>query len=141
MEKKLLQDVSKNERLQYLKDSCYRVEQFTYPRQLSLEELELEKHDFTQNAIKVAIADQKLKIARDEFKALAKPLKLEMKHQMDKIRSSIEEITGDVFLMDDQDNNLMGYYNSEGELVYQRGLMQAEKQLRILKPVNSGTNN
>ena len=61
-----------------------------------------------------------------------------MKTQITKIRSGIEEVTGDVFLMDNQETGEMGYYNEKGELVYTRLLMQDERQLRII-PNQTGT--
>jgi len=139
MEQTILQGVSLKERVQALKDSCVKKEKFTYPKNLSIEQMSLERHGFTQNAISVAIADKQLKEARELYKVSMKPVKQEMKDQMAKIRSGVDEVTGDVFLMDDQESNEMGYYNEKGDLVYCRPLMQDERQLRLLTTDKNGT--
>lgn len=136
MEQKILQDVSVGQRKEYLIDSCVKTEVFTYPKHLNQNEITKERTDFTQNAIKVAIEDAKLKEAREIYKAETKPVKQEMKNQMLKIRSGVEEVTGPVFLMDDQEASEMGYYNEAGELVYQRPLLQEERQLRLVDNSN-----
>ncbi|WP_440881432.1 hypothetical protein [Tenacibaculum sp. C7A-26P2] len=132
MEQQILQTDNPKERIQILKDTCVKTETFTYPKQLSNEELELEKHNFTQHAITVEIADKKLQEAKEIHKSETKPVKEEMKTQISKIRSGIEEVTETVFLLDEQDEGKMGYYNSQGVLVYERLLMQDERQLRII---------
>ncbi len=132
MDQKILQSDSHKDRIQYLKDTCVKTETFTYPKQLTDEELELEKHNYTQNAITIEIADKKLQEAKEIHKANTKPVKEDMKTQITKIRSGIEEVTEPVYLLDDQDEGKMGYYNAKGELVYERLLMQDERQLRIV---------
>jgi len=132
MDKQILQDVSQKQRNEYLKDSCVKTENFTYPKHLEQADLTKERNDFTQNAIKVSIEDAKLKEARENYKAATKPVKLEMKMQMSKIRTGVDEVTGTVYLMDDQETGEMGYYNESGVLVYQRPLLQEERQLRLV---------
>ena len=61
--------------MQCLKDSCVKQETFTYPRKLNKDELDLEKHSYTQNAITVEIADKKLQEAKEIHKSETKPCK------------------------------------------------------------------
>ncbi len=68
----------------------------------------------------------------ETFRPQTKPLKVEMSKQMVMIRSRVEEITETVYHIADQEEGMMGYYNEDGELVYQRPLFQTEKQFRIV---------
>lgn len=131
MDQRILIGHSASERLTILRDSADKKETFTYPKSLDDDELKILKDEFTQNAIKLAKHDEAKKEFMEDLKALVKPLKIEMDSQMRKIRSKVLEVTEDVYLISDQDAGMMGYYNQNGELVYQRSLMQDEKQLRI----------
>lgn len=142
MEKQILKSSSKAERLQILRDSADKREKFTYPRALEAKEVVFLKDEFTKNAIALAKHDEARKEFLTDWKAEVKPLKLEMGAQMTRIRSKVEEITEDVFLISDQESELMGYYNADGLLVYQRPLMPEEKQLTLVDKTNlTGTNN
>lgn len=142
MEKQILRTSSKQERLQILKDSADKRENFTYPRALLAEEVTHLKDEFTKNAITMARHDEKRKEFLTDWKADVKPLKLEMTEQMVRIRSKVEEITEEVYLISDQPLETMGYYNASGDLVYERPLMPEEKQLSLVDKSNiTGTNN
>lgn len=141
MENHILKDVSKNERLQILSDSADKKESFTYPRHLNAEEVTYLKDEFTKNAIELARKEESKKDFMTEWKSEVKPIKLEMSSQMNRIRSKVEEITEDVFLVADQPAKTMGYYNGDGILVYQRPLMPEEQQLSIVDKSNLRTAN
>lgn len=75
--------------------------------------------------------DQKLKMAKEVYKAAVKPVKQEMASNLQKIRTQIEEVTGEVFLLKDIEENKMGYYSQEGKLVFERTLKTEEMQFSI----------
>jgi hypothetical protein len=50
---------------------------------------------------------------------------------LQKIRTGMEEINDDVFLMKDLEENKMGYYSKEGKLVFERNLKPEEMQYSI----------
>lgn len=133
MEQHLLQNEPHQKRLEVLKDSAEKVETFTYPKVLSAEEITKVREDYTQNAIRKAKLDEAKKEYSDNHNAEAKPIANEMKEQMQMIRSKVEEITEQVYHIADQDEGMMGYYNAQGKLVYQRPLLPNEKQLRIIE--------
>lgn len=139
MEKQILQDVPMSERLDYLKNSAEKVEKMTYPLSIDEAELNALKTEFSQDAIELDTHDQVLKEAREAYKLKAKPLKKNMAIVMQKIRTRVEEVTEDVYLIADHESNKMGYYNAAGILVYERPLMQNERQLRIVSK-ETGTN-
>lgn len=131
MEKFMFQDRSPKDREQLLRDNATKVENRTYLRALdSAEVIELQ-NAYTQKAIELSAADDDLKMHRENYKAIAKPLKVEMGQLIQGIRTSSEEVTEEVFLLADMDEQMMCYYNRLGELVYSRPLMQNEKQYSI----------
>ncbi len=132
MEKKILQDVGPIERKQLLRDSAHATEEFTYPRGLDSQELTHLKDEYHKNAIKMAKLEEQRKEFMENWKADVKPLKLEMGDQMTMMRSKVEEMTEDVYLMPEREEGMMGYYNVAGELVYSRPLMPEENQFSIV---------
>lgn len=132
MDAKILQDVGLIERKQMLRDSAVRSEDFTYPKPLDAKEVTHLKDEYTKKRITISKLDEKKKEFMTDWKAEMKPLLLETGEQMTKIRSKVEEITGDVFLLAEHDEGMMGYYNTSGELVYSRPLMPEEMQFSIV---------
>lgn len=133
MEKQILKDTPIAQREAIIKDSADFVEEMTYPRQLDDQELNELREKFAKDAIELDKYEQKLIEARDEFKMNAKPIKKDMAEAMQQIRTQVEEVTERVYLISDQDQGVMGYYNKRGELVRQRPLLQSERQLSLIR--------
>lgn len=131
MEKLMFPGKSPRDREQLLRDNAVKVENRTYLRALDQSEVIELQNAYTQKAIELANAEAELKTHREVFKSKAKPLKVEMGEIIQGIRTSSEEITEEVFLLADMDEQMMCYYNKLGELVYSRPLMQSEKQYSI----------
>lgn len=131
MEKQFLQNVSRTERIRTLKDNAEATEEFTYPRALSQEELSKIKDESIQNFIKLEKLEEVKKEFMSDHKAQVDPIKLENKEKLKMLRSKVEEVTEEVFLLADHDKGMMGYYNADGVLVHQRSLMPNERQIRL----------
>ena len=131
MEKQILQNVSPEERLITLKNNSFSVEKFSYPRELELSEVQELQSELSQQMIAIDKEDQKLKIAKEIYKAAVKPVKQEMAANLNMIRTQIEEVTDEVYLMKDLEENKMGYYSKEGKLVFERALKSEEMQFSI----------
>lgn len=141
MDLKILQDVGSIERKQLLRDSASATEKFTYPRALDDAEIRHLKDEFTKNSITMAKHIEAKKEFMVEWKSETKPLTQAMDVQMTRIRSKVEEVTEEVFLMPEHDEEMMGYYNALGILVYQRPLMPEERQFSIIDQTRrTGTN-
>lgn len=142
MDQLILQDLPRIERKNVIRDSADKKDSLTYPRSLDVIEVTTLKDEYTQNAIKMAKHEEIKKEFMDSWKLDVKPLKGEMLIQMQKIRSKVDEITEDVYLISDQDAKLMGYYNDKGELVYMRPLLSDERQMSLVdKTKITGTSN
>jgi len=131
MEKKILQSSSQEERIEALKASAVKSEKFTYQRELEQGEIQELQSDLSQKMILIDQEEQKLKVHKEAFKAVVKPVKESMKNSLQKIRTGMEEINGDVYLLKDLAEEKMGYYTPEGNLVFERRLKPEEMQYSI----------
>lgn len=141
MDQKILQNVSPQDRLQALRDSAEKRENYTYPKVLSEDMLSKLKDDLTNDSVKLSKLEEARKEWLTDHKAKVKPLKKDIAITLTKLRSRVEEVEEEVYLMADQEEGMMGYYNSEGALVYHRPLMQDERQFRIVDNSKTGTSN
>ena len=141
MDQKILQNVSPQERLQALRDSAEKRETFTYPKALSENELSKLKDDLTNDSVKLSKLEEAKKEFNTEHKAKVKPLKKDLAVTLTKLRSRVEEVEEEVFLLADQEEGLMLYYNAQGVLVHHRVLQADERQFRIVDHSKNGTNN
>lgn len=131
MEKQILKSSSPDERLAALKATAVKSEKFTYQRELEQGEIQELQSELSQSMILIDQEDQKLKVHKEAFKSIVKPVKESMKQSLQKIRTGMEEINGDVYLMKDLEEEKMGYYTPEGKLVFERRLKPEEMQYSI----------
>lgn len=131
MEKQILKNESPSDRLEQLKNSADKVEQFSYPRELSIGEIQELQSNLSQDMIFVDKQDQELKIAKEIFKSATKPVKQQIAKNLQMIRSQVEEVSEQVYLLKDVEEGKMGYYSKEGNLVFERNLRADEMQYSI----------
>jgi hypothetical protein len=131
MEKQILINESPGERLEQLKNSADKVEIFSYPRELSNGEIQELQSNLSQDMIHVDKEEQKLKVAKEIFKSATKPTKQNIAKNLQMIRSQVEEVTEEVYLLKDVEDGKMGYYSKEGKLVFERNLRADEMQYSI----------
>lgn len=141
MDSRIMQDVSPQDRLQVLKDTAEKAEQFNYPKVLNEDQLSNLKDDLMKDSVNLAKLDEKRKEFLTEIKAKVKPLKQNVAITLTKLRSKVEEVEEEVYLIADQEEGMMGYYNRDGLLVHQRVLLPEERQFRIVDNSKNGTNN
>jgi len=132
MERQLFQNMSVADRIQMLKDNAERTEEFQYPRELTPDEILELKDELSSESITLSKLEEKKKESMAEFKAEIKPVKAEEQRILQLLRTRSEEVEEKVYLLADQEEGMMCYYNSKGELVHSRLLRQNEKQLRMV---------
>jgi hypothetical protein len=132
MEKTFLQNESKRDRLQALKDNCERSEKMVYPKELDPETITALKDELTTEFIEISRLDEQKKEFMSEWKIKVKPRKQLTALLMGQVRSGIEEVEEEVYLIADQEEGFMGFYNGDGNLIKQRPLTQDERQFRII---------
>lgn len=131
MEKQILQSESPGDRLEQLKNSADKVEMFSYPRELSNGEIQELQSNLSQDMIFVDKKEQDLKVAKEIYKAATKPTKQNIAKNLQLIRSQVEEVNEEVYLLKDVEAGKMGYYNKHGVLVFERSLRPDEQQFSI----------
>jgi hypothetical protein len=131
MEKKILQNETPADRLEQLKSVADKLEDFSYPRELTNGEIQELQSGLSQDMITVDRAEQELKIAKEVFKSEVKPIKQQIAKNLQMIRTQVEEVKEKVFLLKDLNEEKMGYYSKDGILVFERELRPDEKQYSI----------
>lgn len=142
MEKQILEYASPEERIETLNANAVKTEKMTYARELVQGEIHELQNELSQSMITVDQEDQKLKVHKEAYKAIVKPIKQSIGANLQKIRTGMEEVNEDVYLMKDLQENKMGYYTKAGKLVFERNLKPEEMQFSINDYANlkNGTN-
>ena len=122
MSKRFLPDYSDAERLEVLTDTADQIEQTTYYRDLTDDDLVTKRESFVLNSIEIA------KHAKTVFKAATKPIKAENEILLDQVQTKKELISGNLYHIADHENSVMNTYDDKGE----RRLKPSEKQGRLL---------
>lgn len=131
MEKQLFADVPFHQRAEMLEANAEKVEEMTYQRPLSPEELEKERINFSQISIEVSTTEDKLKAIQDEYKATLKPMKENARQTLTMIKTKHREVKETVYHLADHEAGMMCTYNKIRELIMSRRLTPEENQLSI----------
>jgi hypothetical protein len=138
MEKQLMPHLQAKERKEYLENSADAVEDLGYTKPFKPEEIIVFKDDLSTTMIEYDILDGELDKIKDEYKAKMKPLKEETKELLTNIKNKAKFLNEKCYkFIEGQE---AGYYNADGELVYQRPLLPGEAQKTIFSVKREGTN-
>ena len=131
-----LKTMPKEEILDNMNAIAHTVEERSYTKNLTEDELENRKDEYSTIGIKLSeITDQK-KENSAHFKLIEKEPKARASELISSIKFKSEQRYGKLFLVDDQESNMMYSFDSNGICVDARPLTREEKQLK-LKTVNS----
>lgn len=135
MESQLFQDLSLAERKEMLDANADAVEHLGYSRLLPSEEVDALKEQLSSTQIKIEDKQdelaQKSKVLKDEIKSL----KSSRKDITSKLKTRSEYVEEDCYKMVDEKRREVGYYNSEGILVYSRPARKEELQKTIFQDI------
>ena len=110
-----------------------------YTKQLTDEDLRNKKTELAEVSILISQIENRRKEAQKEFKAqLVKP-RQEHGTLLESIKHQSDRVFGKLFLIDDQEENMMYYFDETGKCVKSRSLLPQEKQT-VLKTIKTGTN-
>lgn len=140
MQKRILQDETKKDRLEMLKTNAERSEEFTYPKHLNKEEMTAVKNEVVKGNIEMAKLKEEKQHFMDTWKEKKKPVEKKLNEDLSVARTHVEEVTEVVYLMADQEEGIMEYYNADGVCVFMRPLQVDERQFRIVDKTSEGTN-
>ena len=139
MEIQLLPDVAADKRVDYLKDTCDKVEDFHYMKRFEHNDLELFKNKLSDAMIELNAMEEELTAKKAEYKEKMDPYKETVKENLKLIRDKALSIKEKCFVIYAHEENMAGYYNQYGELVHSRPLLPIEKQRTIMSMLRTGT--
>ena len=138
MDQKLLQNESAIERQRILENSADRIEEFSYTKPFTPDQIGVFKDELSSAMIDLNLLEDELAGIKDQYKAKMKPLKQQTRTLLTNIKNKSEFVNEKCYVI--QEGNEAGYYNSDGVLVYQRPLLPGEKQKSIFSVLKDGTN-
>ena len=142
LDRELGKDIALEERAQFLEDNCDAVEDVTYSRAFSPEELALKREQLTDSSIKIADIEEEKKAVMDEFKERLKSLNKTKGEAIKALRDKSQTVTEKCYKFLDEETKMVCFYNKEGNLVSSRPAFQKELQKTIQMDIRkNGTSN
>ncbi len=134
---KNVSSVKRREQLEAMADG---VEEMTYMQELSTSEIEFHRDRFAQKSIEISKINDDLKKYKDQVKEKLAPVRVEMTESLQCIKLKAVQVTGKVYKIVKQDEQMTGYYDENGQLIKTRPMTSDEKQLTIASSARTGTN-
>ena len=116
------------ERTMLMQENAVKVEQTTYQKVLSPDELAARREDLADNCIKLNQHEDQLKVIKDEFKLIMDPLKSKNKTLLTEIKTKQTTVDGTLYHMANHDEGIMETYDHDGFFISSRRLRPEEKQ-------------
>ena len=131
MSKTFMPDLPPDQRLRVLQDSCDSQEQITYYRDLTENDLDINRELLTDNLLAMADHEDELLLAKAKFKMAAKPLYEERIKLLLEVKTRKSMVTGTVFNLANHEAGIMESYDEFGEFISSRRLRPDERQANI----------
>lgn len=142
MDKVLGQEYEGRARIDFLRDNCDAVEDLGYTKALPNEEIESLKDRLVENNIQLRDVRADKKAANKEFNDQIKQLEESNDEVTGKLKAKSEFVTEACYKFVDNEEREVGYYNSEGLLVYSRPARPEELQKTMFQTLRrTGTDN
>lgn len=106
-----------------------------YTQNLTPQQLTQKRAELAEAVIKLKEIENRKKKAMEEFKAEASKPKSDCNELLDVIKHKSERVYGKLFMIDDQEEGLMYFFNEHAICVDVRAMLPSEKQIR-LKAIN-----
>ncbi len=146
MDKTILQDVADpKERVRQLKDNADEVEKLGYSKPLPAEKINELKERLTENSIKTEDVSCAKSVAVHSYNEELKELGKERSEILRQLRDKAEFVNEICYKFIDHEAGKVGYYNEDGVLVYERGILPSEREKTIFEAMpmrvqKTGTN-
>lgn len=131
MKPKLFEGQSKKVIIDNLESLCHSKQEMVYMKNLDEQTLQKKEKEFVADNIKLSKLKDDFDKVKEEFKNKMKPVEQMLVQNLNVLKNKAEEVEGTVYLIDDQEEGLMGYYDLEGNLLNSRRLTADERQLHI----------
>ena len=135
-------DLAIEAREEFLRNTCDGTEEVSYSRVFSPEELAKQRELLTDASIRLADIEEEKKQAMADFKEQAKPYAEQRAKAIQNLRTKAETVTEVCYKYFDEETNMVGFYNREGNLVSSRPAFPNEMQKTMFQVLSKeGTNN
>ena len=135
-------DLAIEAREEFLRNTCDGTEEVSYSRVFSPEELAKQRELLTDASIRLADIEEDKKQAMADFKEQAKPYAEQRAKAIQNLRTKAETVTEVCYKYFDEETNMVGFYNREGNLVSSRPAFPNEMQKTMFQVLRKeGTNN
>lgn len=132
MRQEMFDDKSPEDREIMLRDTCDKVERFSYEKAYTNQDVDLFREQLSDIMIKLSKIDHELAAVKKEFGVKTKPLRAEVKQLLENINFRSQTVDEQVYIYIDHEDNQVGYYNATGMLVHTRQLKIDEHQRSIM---------
>jgi small-conductance mechanosensitive channel len=140
MEKTLGKNYSENERTAFLKDNCDSIVEKGYMKQFNPQEILGMKESLSETDIQINDLEEEKKAVTKDIKIRLDPLKDERKGLLKNIKQKAEFKKEICYKFVDQIEKMVGFYNSEGDMIEVRPAQSDELQGTIFQIGRTGTN-
>ena len=134
MAKIFMPGATPDERLRVLRDTADKMEETSYERELSPDELDAKREKFVDNSIKISSLEDELNEKKTEFKNKIDPVKLENKTLQYEVKTKKTKVKGTLFHLANHEDGMMETYDHSGEMIGSRRLRPDERQARLYIP-------
>lgn len=142
LDKELGKEYPEEQREKFLQDNCDDIQEVSYSKSFSPEELAKQREDLTDAAIKLADIEDERKEANAHYKEMMKPLQQKKAVAIENLKKKAMTVTEDCFKFFDEESKMIGFYNKQGDLVSSRPAFPDELQKTIFATIRKdGTNN
>lgn len=121
-------DLTPKERLMIMQENASKIEQTSYQKSLSADELAARREDLADDCIKLNQLEDELKIIKDDYKDKMDPLKSANKTRLSEIKTKQTTVDGTLYHLANHEEGMMETYDGEGYLISSRRLRPEEKQ-------------
>lgn len=126
-----LKDLPQDERQTVLLGEAVKVEEQSYLKPLTTEELHVRREEMANDSILLNEYETELKEIKDQFKLKMNPVEKRRDEALEAIRLKAIRVTGKVFMLADHDNKMIHSVTEDGSVLGSRPMLPEERQYRI----------
>ncbi len=120
-------------REQMLRDNCDQIEQRSFTRSFSQDEVNDRRAELEQVSIQIAEHEENLAQVRADIKGRIKPLLERRSRLLDELKARGEWVTADTYKFVDVDEGRTAYYSADGYKIEERAITPEERQRNIIQ--------
>ena len=122
-----------HERRAFLRDNCDSVVEKGYMKQFAPQAIQVFKDRLSEVSIEISEVEDAKKAAATQYAAELKPMQVEKSTLLRNIKERAEYVKEECYKFVDHENRMVGFYNSDGDLVESRPASPDEYQRSIFQ--------